>query len=154
PRIPRIQLPGEFVFGQPATVTFFVEANANEALSFVLTADPAGGSFVPSSGTFTLTGTSGAFVARYLPPFGLPSPVDFTHSLTVTNPAGHSISTTFTTRVLPADRSTDSLGTTVRILFAPVIKGLSASRLAGTSDVAWTASVSDDQPAQTLGYAW
>ncbi|MHA7634892.1 RCC1 domain-containing protein [Corallococcus sp. M7] len=154
PRIPRIQLPGELVFGQPATVTFFVEANANEALSFVITADPAGGYFVPSSGTFTLTGTSGAFVARYLPPFGIPSPTDYTHSLTVTNPAGHSVSTTFVTRVLPADMSMDSLGTTVRILFAPVIQGLAASRFAGTSDVAWSATVSDDQPARTLDFAW
>ncbi|RKG83685.1 RCC1 domain-containing protein [Corallococcus terminator] len=154
PRIPRIQLPGEFVFGQPATLTFFVEATSGEALTFTLTAAPDGGTFLPASGTFTLTGTSGAFVSRYLPPFGLPSPTDYTHSLTVTNPAGHSVSATFVTRVLPADRSTDSLGTTVRVLFNPVIKGLSASRLAGTSDVAWTASVSDDQPAQTLGYAW
>ncbi|WP_171433930.1 RCC1 domain-containing protein [Corallococcus exercitus] len=154
PRIPRIQLPGELVFGQPATVTFFVEASSGEALTFTLTAANNGGSFVPSSGTFTLTGTSGAFVARYLPPFGIPSPIDYTHSLTVTNPAGHSVSTTFVTRVLPADRSTDSLGTTVRILFAPVIQGLSASRLAGTSDVSWSATVSDDQPARTLDYAW
>ncbi|WP_404367391.1 RCC1 domain-containing protein [Corallococcus coralloides] len=154
PRIPRIQLPGELVFGQPATVTFFVEATSGEALTFALTAASNGGAFVPSSGTFTLTGTSGAFVARYLPPFGVPSPTDYTHSLTVTNPAGHSVSTTFVTRVLPADQSTDSLGTTVRILFAPVIQGLAASRLAGTSDVAWSATVSDDQPARTLDYTW
>ncbi|NPC84008.1 RTX toxin, partial [Pyxidicoccus fallax] len=154
PRIWRISLPGDFVFGQGGNITVFVEATSNAPLTYSLTAASGGGSFLPASGGFTLAGTSGAFVVRYTPPATLASTTEFTHVLSVTNLAGHSVSTTFRTRVVPPETGGDSLGTTVRVVFNPTITRLEASRAPGTTEVTWKAGVADDGPASALSYAW
>lgn len=154
PRIKKISIPGDFVFGQSGNITFFVESTANEPVAYTLGAAPAGGSFQPSSGSFSMPSTAGAFVVRYVPPFAVASPTEFTHELRLTNQAGHSVSTTFKTRVVPPDNAGDSLGTTVRVVFNPVINTLEASRALGTSEVTWRAGVADDKPAEALSYAW
>jgi alpha-tubulin suppressor-like RCC1 family protein len=154
PRIRKISIPGEFVFGQSGAITFFVEATANEPLSYTVTAAASGGSFQPSAGSFTMPSTAGAFVVRYSPPVAAATPTEYTHELKVTNQAGHSVSTTFKTRVVPPDIGGDSLGTTVRVVFNPVINSLSASRALGTSQVTWTAGVADDKSLDALTYAW
>ncbi len=154
PRIRKISIPGDFVFGQSGMITFFVESTANEPLSYTLTAAATGGGFQPATGTFTMPSTAGSFVVRYVPPFAVASPTEYTHELRVTNQAGHSVRTTFKTRVVPPDTAGDALGTTVRVVFNPVINNLEASRALGTSEVTWTASVADDKATEALTYAW
>ncbi|MFP2928442.1 RTX toxin [Pyxidicoccus sp. 3LG] len=154
PRIKKISIPGDFVFGQSGNITFFVESTANEPVAYTLSAAPTGGGFQPASGSFTMPSTAGAFVVRYVPPFAVATPTEFTHELKLTNQAGHSVSTTFKTRVVPPDNPGDSLGTTVRVVFNPVINSLDASRALGTDEVTWTATVADDGPAEALTYAW
>ncbi|MCY1018413.1 RCC1 domain-containing protein [Pyxidicoccus sp. MSG2] len=156
PRIKKISIPGEFALGQSGNITFFVEATANRALSYSLTAAASGGGFQPASGSFTMPGASGAFVVRYAPPLTLATPTEFTHELKVTNQEGHSVSTTFKTRVVPPDGTGGSPSNTptVRVVFNPVINGLAASRTLGTNKVTWTANVADDKPLDGLTYAW
>ena len=156
PRIKKISIPGEFSLGQSGNITFFVEATANKALTYSLTAAAAGGSFQPASGGFTMVSTSGAFVVRYAPPLVLATTTEFTHELKVTNQEGHSVSTTFKTKVVPPDGSGGTPGNTpgVRVVFNPVINGLAASRTLGTNKVTWTATVADDKPLNALVYAW
>jgi alpha-tubulin suppressor-like RCC1 family protein len=155
PRIKKISIPGEFALGQSGNITFFVEATANRALSYTLTPATSGGSFQPSSGSFTMPSASSAFVVRYAPPPALEAPTEYTHELKITNQEGHSVSTTFKTRVVPPEPGGPQGNTpTVRVVFNPVINGLSASRALGTSRVTWTADVADDKPLTTLTYAW
>ncbi|MFP2908341.1 RCC1 domain-containing protein [Pyxidicoccus sp. 3LFB2] len=156
PRIRKISIPGEFALGQSGNITFFVEATANRALTYSLTAAASGGSFQPASGSFTLASASGAFVVRYAPPLTVATTTEYTHELKVTNQEGHSVSTTFRTKVVPPDGSGGTPGNTptVRVVFNPVINTLAASRTLGTNRVTWTAGVADDKPLDALTYAW
>lgn len=156
PRIKKISIPGEFALGQSGNITFFVEATANRTLTYSLTAAAGSGSFQPATGSFAMPSTSGAFVVRYVPPLTLATATEFTHEVKVTNQEGHSVSTTFKTRVVPPDGTGGSPSNTptVRVVFNPVINGLSATRTLGTNKVTWTALVADDKPLDALTYAW
>ncbi|NOK10222.1 RTX toxin [Corallococcus exercitus] len=153
PRIKKISIPSAFASAQSGNITFFVEANVGEALTYSIASTPATGSgaFSPPNGGITLLNTAGAFVSQYSPPTVSTETV-FNHTVTVTNPAGHSITTTFTTKVMPPETSSGVIDTSVAVLFNPVINGLNAQRT-GT-DVKFTATVADDTPEEALTYAW
>jgi alpha-tubulin suppressor-like RCC1 family protein len=154
PRVKRIFIPGEFAFNQGGNISFQVEGTSGETLSYSITPAATGGTFFPTSGTITLQSPSGTFVCRYVPPISVATTTVFTHHVKVTNAAGHSITTTFKTKVVPPDSSNDASGTTLSVLFNPVINGLSASRVPGTSNVTWQAGVADNDPVETLTYEW
>ncbi|WP_434782004.1 RCC1 domain-containing protein [Corallococcus caeni] len=153
PRIKKISIPSAFASAQSGNITFFVEANVGEALTYSIASTPATGSgaFSPPNGGITLLNTAGAFVSQYAPPTVATETV-FNHTVTVTNPAGHSVTTTFTTKVMPPETSSGVIDTSVAVLFNPVINGLNAQRT-GT-DVKFTATVADDTPEEALTYAW
>ncbi|GMU02576.1 hypothetical protein KH5H1_66960 [Corallococcus caeni] len=153
PRIKKISIPSAFASAQSGNITFFVEANVGEALTYSIASTPATGSgaFSPPNGGITLLNTAGAFVSQYSPPTVSTETV-FNHTVTVTNPAGHSVTTTFTTKVMPPETSSGVIDTSVAVLFNPVINGLNAQRT-GT-DVKFTATVADDTPEEALTYAW
>ncbi|MBU8898497.1 RTX toxin [Corallococcus sp. M34] len=153
PRIKKITIPAEFPPGKRGNIDFLVEANTGEPLRYVITAGSGGGSFSPVQGTLQLLGTTGTFVSQYAPP-SVTTETEFTHEVLVTNSAGHSVKTTFKTKVLPVDPSSDAIDTHVSVLFNPVIQSLKATRRMGTGDVIWEATVADDSAASTLTYAW
>ncbi|NOJ93363.1 RTX toxin [Corallococcus coralloides] len=154
PRIRKISIPSAFASSQSGNITFAVEATNGEALRYAITSSVAGsGSFSPLNGAITLQNTAGAFVSQYTPPTVSTETV-FTHTVTVTNPAGHSISTTFTTKVKPPETSSGVIDTSVAVLFNPVINGLNGLRVRDTQNVIFTADVSDDGAQEALTYAW
>nr|WP_233585726.1 RTX toxin [Corallococcus sp. CA054B] len=154
PRIRKISIPSAFASSQSGNITFAVEATNGEALRYAITSAVAGsGSFSPLNGAITLQNTAGAFVSQYTPPT-VSSETVFTHTVTVTNPAGHSISTTFTTKVKPPETSSGVIDTSVAVLFNPVINGLNGLRVRDTQNVIFTADVSDDGAQDALTYAW
>jgi alpha-tubulin suppressor-like RCC1 family protein len=153
PRIKKISIPGAFASAQAGNITFFVEANTGEALTYTITSSAAGsGTFSPPNGGITLLNTAGAFVSQYTPPTVPNDNTVFSHTVTVTNAAGHSISTTFTTKVMAPETSSGVIDTNLAVLFNPVINGLNAHRT-GTG-VKFTATVADDTPEEALVYAW
>ena len=153
PRIVRISIPSAFISGQANNISFAVEGSTGENLKYALTAATSGGVFYPSNGSLTLAATAGTFVTQYLPPTVSVDTV-FTHSVTVTNTAGNSVTTTFKTTVRPPG-SVDSVSNTgVTVLFNPVINALNGSRVGASGDVVFTASVADDSPESQLTYAW
>ncbi|RKI39904.1 RTX toxin [Corallococcus sp. AB004] len=154
PRIKKISIPSAFASAQPGNITFAVEATNGEALRYAITSSVAGsGTFSPLNGAITLQNTAGAFVSQYTPPTVSTETV-FNHTVTVTNPAGHSISTTFTTKVKPPETSNGVIDTSVAVLFNPVINGLNGLRVRDTQNVIFTADVSDDGAQEALTYAW
>ncbi|NBD08970.1 RCC1 domain-containing protein [Corallococcus silvisoli] len=153
PRIKKITIPAEFPPGKRGNIDFLVEASTGESLRYVITAGSGGGSFSPVQGNLQLLGTTGTFVSQYVPP-PVKTVTEFTHDVLVTNAAGHSVKTTFKTKVLPVDPSSDAIDTRVHVLFNPVIQALKATRRAGTGDVLWEAAVADDSAASTLTYVW
>ncbi|NOK16659.1 RCC1 domain-containing protein [Corallococcus carmarthensis] len=154
PRIRKISIPSAFASSQSGNITFAVEATNGEALRYAITSAVAGsGSFSPLNGAITLQNTAGAFVSQYTPPT-VSSETVFSHTVTVTNPAGHSISTTFTTKVKPPETTNGVIDTSVAVLFNPVINGLNGQRVRDTQNVILTADVSDDGAQEALTYAW
>lgn len=153
PRILRISVPSAFGSDQSGNVSFSVEAATGERLTYSITAATGGGTFYPTSGAITLITTSGTFVSQYAPPT-VSAETTFTHEVLITNSAGHSVSTTFTTRVRPPGTTDGALDTAVNVLFNPVINALMGSRVVETDRVYWTAEVADDGAASELRYAW
>ncbi|XHF16904.1 RTX toxin [Corallococcus interemptor] len=154
PRIRKISIPSAFASSQSGNITFAVEATNGESLRYAITSAVAGsGTFSPLNGAITLQNTAGAFVSQYTPPT-VSTETTFSHTVTVTNPAGHSISTTFTTKVKPPETSSGVIDTSVAVLFNPVINGLNGLRVRDTQNVIFTADVSDDGAQEALSYAW
>ncbi|HEX8698666.1 MAG TPA: RTX toxin [Myxococcaceae bacterium] len=153
PRIRKITVPSGFGSGQSGNVSFAVEANTGEKLSYEITSEPGSGTFFPTSGTIELLGTTGTFVSQYAPPT-VTANTDFEHSVKVTNSTGHSVTTTFRTKVKPPGNTQGVEDAVVLVLFSPVINSLNTSRLTGSGNVLFHASVSDDGPASALTYAW
>ncbi|RKG83684.1 RTX toxin [Corallococcus terminator] len=156
PRIRRISIPSAFASAQSGNITFAVEATNGVLLRYAITSDVVGsGTFSPLNGlmAITLQNTAGAFVSQYTPPTVSTETV-FSHTVTVTNAAGHSVSTTFTTKVKPNETSSGVIDTTVAVLFNPVINGLNGLRVRDTGNVIFTADVSDDGAQEALSYAW
>ncbi len=153
PRIKKISVPSAFGSDQSGNVSFSVEANTGETLTYEITSAMGGGTFFPTSGSITLTGTAGTFVSQYAPPT-VSANTEFEHTVKVTNEAGHSITTTFKTKVKPPGNTDGVHDGTVQVLFNPVINSVTASRLSGTGNVLFQASVADNEAASTLSYAW
>ena len=153
PRLLRIASPSAFGSEQSGNVSFSVEANTGEKLTYTITSAQGGGTFLPTSGAITLLTSSGTFVSRYEAPT-VSSETTFTHQVLITNPAGHSVATTFTTRVKPPGTTDGTLDTQFNVLFNPVIHRLMAARLVETDRVMWTADVDDDASDAELRYAW
>lgn len=155
PRIARISIPSAFTSGQPGNISFLVEANTGERLSYTVEGSTASGSgtFFPTSGAITLLASSGTFVTQYVPGT-VTAETQFTHTVRVTNEAGHSVTTTFRTRAVPAGTTDGSENTDVVVYFNPVINGLDGYRVVDTGNVIFTATVADDGPASALRYAW
>ncbi len=153
PRIKKISVPSAFGSDQSGNVSFTVEATTGEKLSYEITSAQGGGTFYPTSGTITLEATSGTFVSQYAPPT-VSTHSDFEHTVKVTNEGGHSVTTTFKTKVKPPG-TTEGVGNTeLQVLFNPVINSLTTSREHGTGNVTFEASVADNEAASSLQYAW
>jgi len=159
PRIQKISVPSALGSDQSGNVTFAVEATTGETLQYAITAQPNGGSFYPVSGSITLTNTAGSFVSQYVSP-NVTTETTFEHTVKVTNEAGHSVSTTFKTKVKPTGSTNGIKDTNLAVLFNPVINSVSAQRVmdpeTGTfgNKVSFSASVSDDGDTSTLLYTW
>jgi alpha-tubulin suppressor-like RCC1 family protein len=155
PRIARISIPSAFTSGQAGNISFLVEANTGERLTYSVTGstDSGSGTFFPASGAITLLASSGTFVSQYVPG-SVTTQSEFTHTVKVTNEAGHSVTTTFKTTVKPAGTTTGVGNTEVLVLFNPVINGLDGRRVGDTSNVIFSATVADDGPDAALRYAW
>jgi alpha-tubulin suppressor-like RCC1 family protein len=153
PRIQKISVPSALGSDQSGNISFAVEATTGETLQYVITAAPNGGSFYPISGAITLTNTTGTFVSQYVSP-SVTTEQTFEHTVKVTNEAGHSVSTTFKTKVKPTGSTSGIKDTSVSVLFNPVINNVNAERVVETSNVIFTASVADDGDPSALTYAW
>ncbi|MBN1204919.1 MAG: RTX toxin [Myxococcaceae bacterium] len=151
PSIKQIVIPAQFPYGKRGNIDFVVEAPAGAHLTYRITPATNGGSFSPMQGTFTLLNTTGTFVSQYVPP-SVGEQTEFLHYITVTNEDGHSVTTTFSTIVLPVDPANDAIDTRVNVLFNPVIQALHARRPHGGNLVIWEATVVDDKDG--LSYAW
>jgi len=152
-RIRKISVPSAFGSDQNGNVSFSVEANTGETLTYEITSPTGGGTFYPTSGTLDLEGTAGTFVSQYAPPT-VSALTEFEHTVKVTNAAGHSVATTFKTKVKPPGNTDGVRNTDVVVLFNPVINNVSASRMVGTGNVLFQASVADNDAAADLDYAW
>jgi alpha-tubulin suppressor-like RCC1 family protein len=152
PRITRITIPEFFPEDKRGNISFSVVASTGEKLSYVINGAAGGGSFLPQRGTLTLKAAAGTFVSQYNPP-AVTEEAEFTHEVTVTNEAGHSVKTTFKTRVVPVTHD-DALEPVIKVVFNPVINAIAAHRPVDTSEVLWKATVVDDGPAAELSYQW
>jgi alpha-tubulin suppressor-like RCC1 family protein len=153
PRIQKISVPSALGSDQSGNVTFAVEATAGETLQYAITAAPNGGTFYPVSGAITLANTAGSFVSQYVSPT-VTTETTFEHTVKVTNEAGHSVTTTFKTKVKPTGSTNGIKDTALSVLFNPVINSVSAQRVMDTNNVTFSASVSDDGDTSTLVYVW
>jgi alpha-tubulin suppressor-like RCC1 family protein len=153
PRIKKISVPSAFGSDQSGNVSFFVEANTGETLSYEVTPATGGGSFSPQNGTVTLSGSSGTFVSQYAPPTVFDN-TEFSHTVKVTNGAGHSVTTTFKTQVKKPGSSEGVKDSVVEVLFNPVINAINTHRVLGTGNVLFKASVADNDAEAALTYAW
>jgi len=152
PRITRISIPAFFPEDKRGNISFSVSATTGEKLSYVINAASAGGTFSPQRGSITLLAAAGTFVSQYSPP-RVTEETEFTHEVIVTNEAGHSVTTTFKTKVRPITHD-DVLDPVIKVVFNPVINAIAARRPVDTSDVLWKATVVDDAPLTELTYAW
>lgn len=153
PRIRRISVPSELSSDQSGNISFTVEATTGEPLQYTITAAPGGGAFYPVSGAITLSATTGTFVSQYVAP-SVTEVTHFEHTVKVTNKAGHSVTTTFKTKVKPAGSSDGVKDAEVSVLFNPVINSIAARRVLDTNNVIFEASVADDGDVSTLVYNW
>jgi len=153
PRIRQITVPSDLESDQTSNISFYVEGNQSETLNYAVTAAANSGAFFPTSGAMTLAASSGTFVTQYSAP-NVSTTTDLVHSVKVTNAAGNSVSTTFKIRVKPPTGSDGVRNTTFQVLFNPVIQHLASSRVDGTTDVLFDATVVDDKPASQLTYVW
>jgi alpha-tubulin suppressor-like RCC1 family protein len=153
PRIKKISVPSAFGSDQSGNVSFSVEANTGETLTYEITGQAAGGTFFPPTGSITLEGTAGTFVSQYTPPT-VDSNTEFEYAVKVTNSTGNSVITTFKTKVKPPGHTDGVINTDVLVLFNPVINSLTTSRVLGTGNVLFQATVADNEAASSLSYVW
>lgn len=153
PRIRKISVPSALGSDQSGNISFAVEGTTGETLQYVITPAAGGGTFYPVSGAISLAATTGTFVSQYVSP-SVTTEQEFEHTVKVTNAAGHSVSTTFKTKVKPTGSTDGVKDAVVKVLFNPVINSLSARRVQGTGNVIFEAGASDDGDPSTLAYAW
>ncbi|HRI67685.1 MAG TPA: hypothetical protein PK156_25750 [Polyangium sp.] len=153
PAIKKITIPIEFVSGQTNNIIFSIRGKAGDDINYAIDTLPDAGSFSPQSGGIKLYNIYGSFIAQYTPP-PVQTETDFTHEITITNQGGNSVVTTFQTHVKKQGSTTGPGPTEFKVLFNPVINGLSAQRFVGTNDLLWNANVSDDGSQSDLSYLW
>ncbi|SEU39320.1 hypothetical protein SAMN05443639_1411, partial [Stigmatella erecta] len=153
PRVKKISVPSAFGSDQSGNVSFSVEANTGEALTYELTPAAGGGTFYPLTGSITLAATAGTFVSQYVPPV-VNANAEYTHTVKVTNEAGHSVVTTFQTKVKPPGTTDGVKDSLLQVQFSPVINSITTHRLTGTGNVLFKAAVADDDAEAVLGYTW
>jgi len=151
PRISRISVPTELSSAGSGSVTVAIEGASGDVISFTATPAANGGEIFPQSGTITLAGTSGTLVFQYIAPT-LTSEQIFEHSIEIANPRGTRVKSNFSTRVLQVGQTVGTNGTELRVQFSPIINNLIGRRVPNTSNIQWTAEVTDDQ--DVLTYNW
>jgi alpha-tubulin suppressor-like RCC1 family protein len=153
PAIKKITIPAQFISGQTNNITFAIKGLAGDDIDYVIDTLPGAGAFSPQTGGIKLYNIYGSFVAQYTAPPVLAA-TDFDHAITITNPRGNSVTTTFSTHVVKVGSTQGAQNTEFNVLFNPVINSLSAQRILGTGDLLWNAGVTDDGPAAALSYLW
>jgi len=143
PLISQVSWPGSIVINKTVPVSISVQGTVGETLTYALTSAVNGGTFSPTSGSISLTGSTAAIVLNYTAPAASGT---YTHTVSVTNGLNNSVQTTFTISV--TDQVSDP---TVIVQFNPVILGVSGGR--DGSDVKFNASVSDTTDTG-LSYTW
>jgi hypothetical protein len=76
PRIKKISVPSAFGSDQSGNVSFSVEANTGDTLSYEITSEAGSGTFFPTSGTITLLGAPSSASTRRPP--SAPTPISST----------------------------------------------------------------------------
>ncbi|HEX2571721.1 MAG TPA: RTX toxin [Polyangia bacterium] len=155
PRITRIIKPGLLDSGESRTVSVALEATSNEPLTFTAEAAAGGGKLSPAGGTITFPSTTATLVIQYEAP-DVPTNTDFIHHITLTNARGVSIRTSFTTRVLRREVTTQCTSCLLpRAEFPPVIDSLIGRPAPPCSptELQLTAQMRDDT-AGRLAYQW
>ena len=122
--------------GVPANVSFTVHGAGSESLDYRFTA----GTFVPASGSVTLTAGVGTITGAYQPPT---VPGWYTVRLAVWNAQGNRVEADFQIRVR-SSALTASLG--------PVVQGITGRRT--PAGVLWAANVSAVGDDARITYAW
>jgi alpha-tubulin suppressor-like RCC1 family protein len=153
PRIRRITVPSAFNASQSGNVSFSVEGNNGDTINYEIISEAESGTFFPTSGSIKLEAISGTFVSQYAPPT-VSAETDYTHTVKVTNKAGHSVTTTFKTKVKPPGSNNGVKDTIVEVLFNPVINSIASSRVPNSDKVFFEASVTDNEDVSSLQYAW
>ncbi|UQA62025.1 RCC1 domain-containing protein [Polyangium aurulentum] len=153
PAIKKITIPSEFVSAQTNNITFAIKGLTGDDIDYTIKTLAGQGAFTPSTGGIKLQNIYGSFVAQYTPP-SVQAATDFDHEITISNPRGNAVTTTFSTHVVPQGATQGAKDTKFKVLFNPVINSLVAQRYLGTDDLLWKASVSDDGPAAALSYKW
>lgn len=153
PAIKKITIPADFVSGQTNNITFAIKGMTGDDIDYTITTLAGQGAFSPATGGIKLFNIYGSFVAQYTPP-PVQAATDFDHEITISNPRGNAVTTTFSTHVVAPGATQGAKDTKFNVLFNPVINSLLAQRYLGTDDLLWKASVSDDGPAAALSYKW
>lgn len=155
PRISRISVPTELSSAGSGSVTVAVEGASGDVIRFTATPATGGGDIFPQTGSITLAGTSGTIVFQYVAPTLLADQT-FQHTIQIENPRGTRIMSNFSTHVLQQGKTPGTNGTELRVQFSPIINNLVAHRVPDTSNIEWTAEVSDDRPTDPdqLTYNW
>jgi alpha-tubulin suppressor-like RCC1 family protein len=155
PRISRISVPTQLSSGGSGSISVEVQGSSGEVLSFTMAPASNGGEIFPVTGQITLSGTSATLVFQYTAPV-LSADQTFEHSITVHNPRGTSVRSNFSTSVLQAGQTAGVNGSELRVQFSPIINNLIARRIPNTTDIEWSAEVTDDRPTNPdlLTYSW
>ncbi|WP_037583321.1 RCC1 domain-containing protein [Stigmatella aurantiaca] len=153
PRIKKISVPSAFSSNQRGTVSFSMEANMGETLTYEITPAVGGGTLHPLAGSIALGASAGTFVSQYIPPT-VSAESEFEHTVKVTNAVGHSVITSFKTKVKPPGTLDGVSDSVVQVLFSPVINSITTRRFQGTGNILFLASVADDEAAAELGFSW
>ena len=143
-QISQISRPASIAVNSTVPVSLSVLGNAGETLTYQVTPAENGGTFSPSSGSITLTGTSATIVLLYTAPAAAGT---YMHTAQLTDAHDNSVQTTFDTNI-----ATEILDPTVLVQFNPVITALTFTR--SGSEVTLTAYVSDTGPSNELTYNW
>jgi alpha-tubulin suppressor-like RCC1 family protein len=163
PRMVRIAYQDDITAGQQIPVVFTVEGNTGERITFEITAADGSQRFAPAAGGVTLAAPVADFVSLYTAP-EVTTGTEFTYRILIQSDNGQSavaVETEFHTRVVP--RNDDAADNNrLRVLFNPVVLGLTSALQRGTDGAFFTADdsveleavVSDNGPQAALRYAW
>lgn len=143
-QITKITRPAEVLASGGAPVSVSVLGNEGETLTYEIIAAENGGSFSPSAGSIVLSNYYATIVVNYTAPA---TTGDYVHTVRITNAAGNTTETTFTTSVASELTQSD-----ITVQFQPVITAVVPARTG--SNVTLTAYVSDPGDPAALTYDW